>query len=128
MTRDQIARATDMALGFVVALGIALVAILVLGYAPPAVSESHEIAAKFDVEVVFTDALPCGDEMGGCFLPQTPDVVYVRNGLAQATRNSVILHEIGHVLQHRLRLPQDECAADAFAQSMGATVLAYDCD
>lgn len=60
-----------------------------------------------------------GDEALGCFRPSAPGVVHLSPDLGDYTRQ-VLLHEIGHVLQHRLGQPLDECGADLFAASMGS--------
>lgn len=126
-------RAIDTATGAVVALACA-VAILAItaaatGNETPQ-SAPQEIAADFGLTVVwFTDESPCGavDEMIGCYDSDTPDVIYIAEGMDADKERSVILHEIGHALHDRLGLPIDECAADQFAASMGATYLPHDC-
>lgn len=60
-----------------------------------------------------------GSEALGCFRPSAPGVVHVSPDLGDYTRQ-VLLHELGHVLQHRLGQPLDECGADQFAASMGS--------
>jgi Zn-dependent peptidase ImmA (M78 family) len=117
--------------GAVTVLALVAGALLIWVLSAPAHSaESEDLASRFDVTVVwFDDNSPCGDttEHGGCWQRATPDVIYVQSGFDPDVERSMILHEIGHVLQHRLGLPLDECKADEFARSMGATWSGYDC-
>lgn len=95
---------------------------------PSAAPVPDDLAARFGVSIVwFDNQSPCGpsDDFGGCFEPVTPDLIYVMKGLDPEVERSIILHEIGHVLQYRLGEPLDECAADLFARSMGATWAGY---
>lgn len=104
-----------------------LLAALFLSADPAPARQPEDIASRFDVAVVWFegDDSPCDAGSGGCFDPETPDVVYIMRGLDAEVERSLILHEIGHVLQFRLGLPLDECAADLFAESMGASWLGY---
>lgn len=113
----------------VLAIAFGLLLTLVLS-APQPATEANELADRFGVEIVWFDEVsPCGSvhEHGGCWQRVSPDLIYVQSGIDEAIMQAVVLHEIGHVLRHRLGLPQDECAADAFALSMGATWTGYDC-
>lgn len=126
-------RATDIAIGAVSALAViavgGVITLTALSANAPE-TDPETIAAEFGISVVwFTDEPPCGtsDLTIGCYDTDTPTVIYVAEGLAPDVERSVILHEIGHALRDRLGLPNDECAADKFAESMSATYLAYDC-
>jgi len=91
--------------------------------------QSNAIAEKFGVTIVWSDdgcASVGGIDPAACFNPATPSTIYVTPGLDEATTNHLVLHEIGHVMQNRLGLPNDECAADRFAQSLGSQ-LGYYC-
>jgi Zn-dependent peptidase ImmA (M78 family) len=89
--------------------------------AHPAERDSTQIAASFGVNIVWAKHSPCelqGDVFLGCFTAATPNTIYVAPDMSDANEYYIVLHEIGHVLQHRLGNMQDECAADRFAQSM----------
>lgn len=127
-------RVTSYIAGVVTALAICAAA---LGFvaanaaAPAAGADSNALAAEFDLEVVWYDdddqpAVCEGHDAAGCFEPRTPEVIYIQRDLGEYER-SVMLHEIGHAVHYRLGLPADECAADAFAISLGATWTGYDC-
>lgn len=81
------------------------------------------LAARFAVTIVWTDDdRNCG---AGCYDPRDPNVIYVAPGMDAETTRYVVLHELGHVLQFRVGMAADECAADRFAQSMGSTMGGY---
>jgi hypothetical protein len=126
-------RLTAFAAGAVAALAVCAGALgLIAANAAPTrpAAESNEIAAEFAVEVGWFDDTnnPCPTETSlGCYISEEdPDVIYVREDLGPLT-DSVILHEIGHVMQGRLGLPFDECGADDFARSMGAAAIYPEC-
>src|SRR5690554_4482123 len=90
---------------------------------PASAADMEELAARFDATIVWTDSdRNCGV---GCFWADTPNVIYVSPGMDAESTRHVVLHEIGHVLHHRVGMPVDECAADLFAQSMGSTMGGY---
>lgn len=107
----------SFAVGFIAAL-IAPFILLVVLVPKPGMTVDNDIASQFGVTVQIVEDPPCGES--GCFLRATPDVIYVKEGLGAEWFRYVVLHEIGHVIQYRLGLPMDECAADRFAQSMGS--------
>lgn len=117
--------------GAVTVLAIAAGVLVAIFFSrPSAAAVPDDLASRFDVTVVwFDDESPCGaaTDFSGCFITGTPDVIYVASGFDADLTRSIILHEIGHVLQYRLGLPEDECKADEFARSMGATWTGYDC-
>lgn len=108
--------------------GLAVVTATIM--APASAAESHDLAAEFGVEIVWFDegqSPKCADtNVAGCFDDGTPNVIYIQRDLGEYER-SVILHEIGHALHHRLGIESNECAADEFARSMGATWFGYEC-
>lgn len=116
------------------AIGAAVMAAVMIG--GPALLSSHadvsdatKIAATFGVKIVWSPLSPCildGPEFTGCFDDHTPNTIYMKPGMDRANEYYVALHEIGHVLQHRLGKILNECDADRFAQSMGST-LGYYC-
>lgn len=127
-------RLTAYVAGVVSTLAIAAVAlgtIAAVAASPTRPAASHAIAAEFDVEVSgFTEATnPCGSPTSmGCYIAdQAPNVIYIREGLGALT-DSVILHELGHVMQKRLGLPYDECGAEEFARSLGAKPIYPTCE
>lgn len=74
------------------------------------------------VEIVWMDELTCaGEAAGGCYRTETPGVIYVRTGMSPEYEWYVLLHETAHALGI-----SDECAADDWTESLGATG-AYDC-
>lgn len=105
-----------------------LLAVLMLARVDGAMPTTNgsDLGSAFGVTVVWfdPDESPCADGNAGCFKSQTPNVVYVQRDLGEFER-SVVLHEIGHAIQHRLGLGSDECAADQFAASLGATWFGY---
>lgn len=112
----------SFAVGFIAALIVPFVLLVALIPKPGAVVPD-EIAAQFGVTVQVVSETPCG--LAGCFLRATPDTIYIEPGFDGEELRYLILHEIGHVIQHRLGIPLDECGADRFAQSMGSTFGAY---
>lgn len=116
------------------AIGAAVTAAIMIGgpqllSAHPAETDATKIAAAFNVKIVWTTLSPCSairENIDGCFSPKTPATIYVSPTLNPANEYYIVLHEIGHVLQHRLGVVEDECAADRFAQSMRST-LGYYC-
>lgn len=117
--------------GVVSVLAVVAAALAALVFSAPSnAAVADDLAGRFDVEVVwFGESSPCGEasERGGCWQRVTPDVIYVQSGFDADTTRSIILHEIGHVVQYRLGIPMDECQADLFAISLGATWTGYDC-
>jgi hypothetical protein len=111
----------------------ALLAVTVIAgvSAAPAATETYpdQIAEQFGVTVVVVEDLTCGNvsSAAGCFRTETPDVVYLDKREGTSWQRSVILHELGHVMQHRLGQPLDECKADQFALSLGATWTGNNC-
>lgn len=111
--------------GFVV--GAAVMAGVMLGapalfHAPASATDATQIADQFGVTIVWS-TLPCSlmdTTAQGCFLDNTPSTVYVSPKLSELRTSYAVLHEIGHVMQHRLGEPISECDADKFAQSLGA--------
>lgn len=109
------------------AIGAAVVAGIMLGApalfpGPASATDATQIADQFGVTVVWSTA-PCSlmdPTAQGCFLTNTPNTVYVSPGLSAMRTRYAVLHEIGHVMQHRLGESIDECGADQFAQSLGA--------
>ncbi|WP_193510491.1 hypothetical protein [Cryobacterium sp. BB736] len=114
-----------LGIGLGIGLGISLGAgaltignAAMLAHAGGASATIDEIAAEFDVQIVWTsDLRNCG---AGCWNPATPDVVFVDPNLSESETLYAALHEIGHAAHYRLGLPSNECAADLFAQTMGA--------
>lgn len=112
------------------AIGAAVMAAVMLG-APSVLNatQSHphsadEIAATFGVKIVWS-VLPCKialpTETEGCFLPDTPNVIYVDPASQGELRlHQTVLHELGHVVQQRLGIKRSECGADRFAMSLGS--------
>lgn len=86
-----------------------------------------DIAAQFGVTVHYFKDARCGGaaDAAGCTLPGSTDTIYIQSGLPADVTRSATLHELGHIMQNRLGLPNDECKADQFARSLGATALAY---
>lgn len=107
--------ASIAALGICVGFGLALI------LATPSVAEARtdSIAEQFGAKIIWENHCE-PEERGGCFLPHTPDVIYVSEGMPADLEEYVILHELGHLMQHRLGQPFNECAADRFAQSLGS--------
>jgi hypothetical protein len=127
----NLARLADICIGVAGSLVVAVAALsVVVVQTRTPESDPNAIAAQFNLEVVWYDGeSPCGnvEDVAGCYSPTTPDVIYVGQGFDPEKLNSVVLHEIGHAMQDRLNQPSDECAADAFARSLGATWFVYDC-
>lgn len=125
MTKSQ--KAVHLLIGLVTGLAIAFAA--VGAYAATTVTPEtnpNQIAEQFGATIAwFDDESPCGGEDVGCYTSRTPNTIYIRTGLEPDVQRSVILHELGHLTQARLGLPRDECKADEFAKSLGATVTAY---
>lgn len=114
------------------AVGAAVVAALMFGL--PALTglnspseDMDELAAQFDVEIVWSNVNPCtpSGPAHGCYLNATPSLIYVSPDMPAEFLRYTVLHEIGHVVQQRLWLPPSECAADRFAQSLGTIKGAY---
>lgn len=113
-----------------IAIGAALTAAVMIGI--PALLSAHQptenytqIAEDFGVTIVWTPVTPCaitgGTHVIGCFVPTTPNTIYVQPNLPEGKTRYSVLHEIGHVMQWRLGRQLGECAADRFAQSLGST-------
>lgn len=114
--------------GFVSALvlvGAAVGGVIVapaLASSPASSTDATQIADQFGVTVVWS-TVPCSlmdPTAEGCFLANTPSTVYVSAGLSALRTRYAVLHEVGHVMQHRLGESISECGADQFAQSLGA--------
>lgn len=128
---DRAIKATAFAAG---ACSVLLVVAVVLGVAVAArgsekTEESplytavapHEIADEFGVDVTYFGTSPCGDtdHILGCWDPATPELIYVSATIDDPDLEMwVVLHEIGHVMHHRLGTDGTECAADMFARSV----------
>ena len=79
---------------------------------------------------IFWEATHCSLISPGalaCFLPATPNTIFVNPKLKEWEMHYAVLHELGHVLQHRAGQPLDECAADVYAHEHGAIAWSY-CD
>ena len=117
------------------AIGATVTAALMLGLpaltAPASPSEDMDrLAATFGVEIVWTETSPCTSaipDARGCYFAATPSRIYVSPTTKPTSMRQVVLHEIGHAIQGRLGLPRGECAADRFANSLGARMGDY-CD
>lgn len=125
---DLPALLVGLCLGLVVAVGVAAFAVVnAFGIRSPGTAE--ELAGTFGATISwFTDPseTPCEQvDAAGCYSPRNPDVIYISKGLQPDVQRYAILHEIGHMVQSRLGMPIDECAADRFAQSLGATYGPY---
>ena len=96
---------------------------------PPSTSaaQPHPIAAAHGAEIMWTtdDSVCASGERGGCYLPETPDVIWVSEGLPADLEEYVILHELGHLIQARNGEAFNECAADRYAQTHGAQFGEY---
>ena len=110
--------------GFVI--GAAAVAAIMVGLplmsAPSPTPSLDEFAASIGVEIAWAPVTPCTfakPQSLGCYLPATPDVIYV---VPSSSKNNkqVVLHELAHVMQHRLGLWLNECDADRLANTLGA--------
>lgn len=125
MTKQQ--KVVYLLAGFVAGLAVSVAGLGV--YAASTVtpeSNPNEIAEQFGATIVwFETESPCNSKDAGCYTHRTPDTIYIRIGLEPEIQRSVILHELGHLTQDRLGLPRDECKADEFAKSLGATSTAY---
>jgi hypothetical protein len=110
-----------------VASGAAVAGLLWFGFAlanpTSADNDPEAMAAQFDIAIVWSTA-PCEGALG-CHWTQTPDVIYVDPTLDAAQTKHVVLHELGHVMQYRLGLPNDQCGADRFAESLGGGAPTY---
>lgn len=95
---------------------------------PGGAHDSESIAEKFGVTIVWQTRVFCAgpdDRVAGCFLPATPDTIYVRVDQVSDLEHYIVLHEIAHVIQYRLGQDRDECGADRIAQSLGASYGNY---
>lgn len=98
---------------------------------PHTVTNPNKVAEQFGVTIHWSSTpINCaiGDTQArGCFKASDPNVIYVESALVDNPDmlNYTILHEIGHVMEHRLGQPLNECNADRFAQSLGATMGYY---
>ena len=108
------------------AIGAAFVAALMIGLpliGVPSPSPSlDKFAASIGVEIAWAPVTPCTitkPQSLGCYLPATPDVIYVVPSSGKNNKQ-VVLHELAHVMQHRLGLWLNECDADRLANTLGA--------
>ena len=95
---------------------------------PPSTADAvtHPLTAPHDTKIMWTETSVCADgKQGGCYLPETPNVIWVSDGMPDDLEEYVILHELGHLIQHRNGEPFDECAADRYAQTHGAQFGEY---
>jgi hypothetical protein len=128
----KLTRPVSGLLGAVIALALALAGlggygIYELQPSDPT-TDTDQIASQFSVTIHWSKKLTCGTvDAGGCTFAHSTKDIYVLGGLPAEQTRSVILHEIGHVMQNRLGQPADECKADEFARSLGATWFGYDC-
>lgn len=128
------ARRLDIALTALTVTLVALVVVVVpFGYLPGVTTAAEQRAADMSVTIIYTDdERNCGAQMGdgvggGCFHPETPNVIYVGTWLYAEKLDATILHELGHAWLYQHGSPHDECAADAKAIDWGATWTYYDC-
>ena len=108
------------------AVGAATVAALMVGLpmlsSPSPDPSLDEFAESVGVEIVWSPVTPCTvtkPQSLGCFSLSTPDVIYVVPS-SNKKNNQVVLHELAHVMQHRLGLWLNECDADRLANTLGA--------
>lgn len=115
-------------IGLAVSAG-AVGTVLAASAAPPVKqTDSVAIARQFNVKIDFFKDMTCGGvEAWGCTRPGSTDTIYVKAGLSAEETRGVELHEIGHIMQNRLGLENNECQADAFARSLGAKWFGYNC-
>lgn len=125
--------------GYGVVFFVALIAGLMLGVsvmvvAPPlfnatpnkVTGEMEELAAEFGVSIVWTDSTHPESPGPGSFDPATPELIYVSSELEDAALRHVVLHEVGHAMQHRAGAEYDECGAEDIARALGSTTYAYE--
>jgi len=87
----------------------------------------NTLAQQFHVAIIWTaDWRNCGatplQQSGGCWRSDTPNTVYIAPDMEPHSGVYIIRHEIGHAILNRLGMPNTECAADRFAQSLGSEV------
>lgn len=111
------------------ALALLFIAALVTGYTLFAAatvqanthpSKAEQQAEALHIAIIWTAGVPCGHaDAVGCYTGGGKIVVL--EGMSAADTEFVIYHELGHVISKRLGLGWNDCEADQYAVSMGAT-------
>jgi len=107
--------------GFASALALVAVTVALVGanfgaFAAPHKADGYDAIAKQIGLTITWKVPPTCDNSYGCFTPLTPDVIYVSPNLRQSETYRIVLHEMGHVMQYRMGMAQNECKADQFAE------------